>query len=112
MAIYQDLVERFGFTHRYNSVKRFVRGLKKKDPKQYDRLEFLPGEEAQVDFALGGPGSSVETETLYTDADGRVVWKTTVEPGSPTDDALELAVTVTHPDSGETRRVPKTLEFR
>jgi len=44
MAIYQDLVERFGFTHRYNSVKRFVRGLKKKDPEQYDRLEFLMGE--------------------------------------------------------------------
>jgi transposase/5S rRNA maturation endonuclease (ribonuclease M5) len=53
MAIYQDLVERFGFTNRYNSVKRFVRGLKKKDPQQYDRLEFLPGEEAQVDYGLG-----------------------------------------------------------
>jgi hypothetical protein len=25
MAIYQDLVELFAFTHRYNSVKRFVR---------------------------------------------------------------------------------------
>jgi hypothetical protein len=25
MAVYQDLVELFGFTHRYNSVKRFVR---------------------------------------------------------------------------------------
>lgn len=23
MSIYQDLVELFGFTHRYNSVKRF-----------------------------------------------------------------------------------------
>ena len=55
MAIYQDLVERFGFTHRYNSVKRFVRGLKKKDPRQYDRLEFLPGEEAQVDYGTGAP---------------------------------------------------------
>jgi transposase/5S rRNA maturation endonuclease (ribonuclease M5) len=55
MAIYQDLVERFGFTNRYNSVKRFVRGLKKKDPKQYDRLEFLPGEEAQVDYGKGAP---------------------------------------------------------
>ena len=52
-AIYQDLVERFGFTHRYNSVKRFVRGLKKKDPRQYDRLEFVPGEEAQVDYGNG-----------------------------------------------------------
>ncbi len=55
MAIYQDLVERFGFTNRYNSVKRFVRRLRKKDPKQYDRLEFLPGEEAQVDYGKGAP---------------------------------------------------------
>jgi len=55
MAIYQDLVELFGFTHRYNSVKRFVRGLKTKDPRQYDRLEFLPGEEAQVDYGAGAP---------------------------------------------------------
>ena len=55
MAIYQDLVEQFGFTHRYNSVKRFVRGLKRKDPQQYDRLEFLPGEESQVDYGAGAP---------------------------------------------------------
>jgi transposase len=55
MAIYQDLVELFGFTHRYNSVKRFVRGLKRKDPRQYDRLEFLMGEEAQVDYGRGAP---------------------------------------------------------
>jgi len=55
MSIYQDLVERFGFTHRYNSVKRFVRGLKKKDPKQYDRLEYPPGEESQVDYGTGAP---------------------------------------------------------
>ena len=55
MAIYQDLVELFGFTHRYNSVKRFVRGLKRRDPKQYDRLESLPGEEGQVDYGLGAP---------------------------------------------------------
>jgi transposase/5S rRNA maturation endonuclease (ribonuclease M5) len=55
MSIYQDLVERFGFTHRYNSVKRFVRGLKKRDPQQYDRLEFLMGEEAQVDYGQGAP---------------------------------------------------------
>jgi len=55
MAIYQDLVELFGFNHRYNSVKRFVRGLKRQDPQQYDRLEFLMGEEAQVDYGLGAP---------------------------------------------------------
>ena len=55
MAIYQDLVEVFGFTHRYNSVKRFVRRLRRKDPHQYDRLEFLPGEESQVDYGVGAP---------------------------------------------------------
>jgi len=53
MAIYQDLVEQFGFSHRYNSVKRFVRAMRKKQPQQFDRLEFLPGEEAQVDYGEG-----------------------------------------------------------
>jgi transposase len=53
MAIYQDLVERFGFTHRYNSVKRFVACLKRKAPEVYDVLEFFPGEEAQVDYGQG-----------------------------------------------------------
>lgn len=52
-AIYQDLVERFGFEHRYNSVKRFVRGLKAREPERFDVLESLPGEEAQVDFGQG-----------------------------------------------------------
>jgi transposase len=55
MAIYQDLVELYAFTHRYNSVKRFVRLLKKRDPERYDRLEFLMGEEAQVDYGQGAP---------------------------------------------------------
>jgi transposase len=52
-AIYQDLVDQFGFEHRYNSVKRFVRGLKVREPERFDVLESLPGEEAQVDFGLG-----------------------------------------------------------
>jgi len=55
MAIYQDLVELFGFTHCYNSVKRSVRGMKSLEPQQYDRLEFLMGEEAQVDYGQGTP---------------------------------------------------------
>jgi transposase len=53
VAIYQDLVERHDFTHRYNSVKRFVRTLKRRDPERFDVLESAPGEEAQVDFGLG-----------------------------------------------------------
>jgi len=61
MAIYQDLVECFAFEHKYNSVKRFVRCLKKKNPKQYDRLEFLPGEEAQVDYGQGALTRHPET---------------------------------------------------
>lgn len=52
-AIYQDLVDRFGFGARYNSVKRFVRALRRVDPEQFDRLEFAPGEEAQVDYGEG-----------------------------------------------------------
>lgn len=53
VSIYQDLVEQFAFTHRYNSVKRFVRCLRRRAPERFDRLDFLPGEEAQVDYGTG-----------------------------------------------------------
>ena len=52
-AIYQELVDQRGFTYGYNSVKRFCRRLRTQEPKQFDRLEFLPGEEAQVDYGEG-----------------------------------------------------------
>ncbi len=39
----------------YNSVKRFVATLKFRDPERFDVLEFLPGEEAQVDLAWVRP---------------------------------------------------------
>jgi transposase len=55
MSIYQDLEEKFGFTHRYNSVKRFVAALKAREPERFDVLDALPGEEAQVDFGQGAP---------------------------------------------------------
>ena len=54
-AIYQDLVDAHGFTGAYNSVKRFVRALRHKEPEQFDRLSFLPGEEMQVDYGEGAP---------------------------------------------------------
>jgi transposase len=60
-AIYQDLVDRFGFSARYNSVKRFVRALRRVDPEQFDRLEFAPGEEAQVDYGEGAPTRDPKT---------------------------------------------------
>lgn len=43
-AIYQDLVDQFGFTASYDSVKRFVRALRHVDPEQFDRLEFAAGD--------------------------------------------------------------------
>jgi transposase len=90
VAIYQDLVERFGFTNKYNSVKRFVRGLKRKDPEQFDRLEFLPGEEAQVDYGKGAktlsssgkyrkPRLFVMTLKYSGRAFRKVVWKSSKE---------------------------------
>lgn len=55
MAIYQDLVDLHGFTARYSSVMRFTRKLRQHEPEQFDRLEFLPGEEMQVDYGEGAP---------------------------------------------------------
>ena len=54
-SLYQDLVEQHGFAHRYNSVKRFVAKLKARSPERFDVLEFLPGEEAHVDYGQGAP---------------------------------------------------------
>lgn len=53
VAIYQDLVERHGFSQRYNSVKRFVAKLRTREPERFEVLEFAPGEEAQVDYGQG-----------------------------------------------------------
>ena len=53
--IYQDLVERHRFIHGYESVKRFVARVKRRNPERFDVLEFLPAEEAQVDLGLGAP---------------------------------------------------------
>ena len=66
MAIYQDLVDRFGFTAQYSSVKRFVRQLREREPEQFDRLEFLPGEEMQVDYGEGALPSWIGCCTTAT----------------------------------------------
>ena len=62
VAIYQDLVDQHGFTAAYNSVKRFVRQLRRREPQQFDRLEFQPGEEMQVDYGEGAPTRVPGTE--------------------------------------------------
>ena len=87
MAIYQDLVDSHGFAGAYNSVKRFAGGLCAAEPAQFDRLEFAPGEEAQVDYGEGAltrvPGTDrfrkprlfVMTLRYSRRSFRRVVWK-------------------------------------
>jgi transposase len=62
VAIYQDLVDQHGFATGYSSVMRFVRKLRHREPEQFDRLEFLPGEEMQVDYGEGAPTRVPGTE--------------------------------------------------
>lgn len=51
--IYQDLRDEQGFRGAYDAVKRFCGTLKAREPDRIWRVECLPGEEAQVDFATG-----------------------------------------------------------
>src|SRR5437879_2154929 len=54
MAIWQDLVSDSGFRGGYQTVKRFVRKLRGKQPSQPRAVIFTaPGEEAQVDYGRG-----------------------------------------------------------
>jgi transposase len=51
MAIWQDLVDGYGFGEKYASVKRFVRKLRgSSTPEARVVIETAPGEEAQVDY--------------------------------------------------------------
>lgn len=53
--IYQELIGEHGFAAKYDSVKRFVRKLRKSRPLPMRRIECAPGVEAQVDFGTGAP---------------------------------------------------------
>jgi transposase len=90
VSIYQDLVEMHGFAHKYNSVKRFCRVLKRELPERFDILEFFPGEEAQVDYGQGAPTLSstgkykkpylfVMTLRYSRKSFRKTVWKTSQE---------------------------------
>ncbi|MEW5911375.1 MAG: IS21 family transposase [Thermodesulfobacteriota bacterium] len=53
--IHQDLCREHGFAGGYDSVKRFVRRMRRSAPEVYARMEVMPGQEAQVDFGNGAP---------------------------------------------------------
>ena len=87
VSIYQDLVDSHGFGAKYNSVKRFVAGLKLTAAERFDVLEYAPGEEAQVDYGQGAPTCTEKGKTKkpylfvmtlkYSGKSFRkVVWKT------------------------------------
>jgi transposase len=51
--IYQDLRGEISFTGSYQSVKRYVRRLRRTNPQLVHRIEVQPAEEVQVDFGTG-----------------------------------------------------------
>ena len=53
-AIWQDLVDTYGFTGAYQSVKRFIHQARgKQSPEACAVIETAPGEEIQVDYGAG-----------------------------------------------------------
>jgi hypothetical protein len=54
MSIWQDLVDRHGFTGAYETVKRYVRKLRGTQPPEARVIiQTAPGEESQVDYGTG-----------------------------------------------------------
>lgn len=89
-SLFQELVDDHGFRCGYNSVKRFIATLRKREPVRFDVLQFLPGEEAQVDYGQGAltlwrPGEYrrpylfVMTLKYSGKSFRKVVWKTNQE---------------------------------
>jgi transposase len=61
-AIYQDLVERHGYTGSDQAVRRFVRTITSANPPYAKcRFETAPGAEAQVDYGEGAPTLDART---------------------------------------------------
>jgi transposase len=53
--IYQDLVADHGFVGSYYCIRRFVRRLEESQDLPFRRIEYEPGDEAQIDFGSGAP---------------------------------------------------------
>lgn len=51
-AIWRELRDGHGYEHGYQSVQRYVRKLRARQPTRVWRLECEPGEEAQIDFGV------------------------------------------------------------
>lgn len=64
-TIYQALVEQFGFTGSYSSVRRRVQKIRARVPKASCVLDFAPGEAAQVDFGSGPIITDVFTGAVF-----------------------------------------------
>lgn len=54
-TIHTNLYYLYNFQGSYDSVKRYVKKIKLKQPKLVGQMISLPGEEAQIDFGLGAP---------------------------------------------------------
>jgi len=52
-AIHQALEREHGFSGSYSAIRRFVQGLELSTPQATVRLDFAPGEAAQIDFGSG-----------------------------------------------------------
>ena len=65
-----------------------------------------------VDFSLGGADRITISDSIYTDARGKAVWKPTVAASSSTTNQLLLSVTATSPDSGKPSTVDAEIELQ
>jgi hypothetical protein len=68
--------------------------------------------DVSVDFSLGGADRITISDSIYTDAMGKAVWKPSVAASSSTTDKLLLSVTATSPDSGKSRTVDAEIELQ
>ena len=64
--IWQDLVDEYGFSAKYHSVRRYVSKLQKKTPPLVRRMEVAAGAEGQVDFGTGAWITSKDAATGKT----------------------------------------------
>lgn len=64
--IHQDLRREHAFSGAYQSVKRFLAGLRAAAPMPVHRVEAQPGEEMQVDFGLGAPVAGEDGQVRRT----------------------------------------------